>query len=383
MHPGGLRSLKGLPPAEGEGSDFILCRLCRHPYKRITPTHLYWKHRIDSEEYRDRFPNAPFECSETRGIITQAIIANWERLGRHWTLDRVKRTIEKRRAAGGTLHARAIKKRHPTLYGAAMRIVGSWDGALREAGIDPSSVRRRTAWDEKKIASALREAKESGILRRGGHFRRKHSGLVQAAVKRWGSWTAGQIAAGLSPLRPPPIRWTRQVVRRMIEERVRRGESLLATDVHTHAPALKSAAQELYGRHWSEVVRGLGHVYTGRERWTREKVIHGIRRLRRAPMPLRLTAIRRSNPALAQAAVRHFGTWPRALLAAGIDPSLTTLRHWGREELRRLFLALWRAGRLSRRHLRAVRRRGFYRPDASAAKYWKNLKTAFGDLPER
>lgn len=382
-HPRGFRPQRGFPTGQADGPDFILCRLCRKPYKRINPTHLYWKHRIDSEEYRDRFPDAPFECPETRSAITRSVIANWERQGRHWTLDRVKRAIKNLRASGRPLHARAVKERQPTLYGAAMRILRSWNGALRETGIDPATVRRRAAWDERTIAAALRKAKDTGILRRGGHFRREHSGLVQAAAKRWGSWTAGQIAAGLSPLRPPPVRWSRSEVRLRIEERVRCGESLLASDVHSHAPALKGAAQRLYGKHWSEIIRDLGYVYPGRERWTREKVVRGILRLKRSGASFRPSSVRRSNHALAQAAVRHFGSWLAAVRAAGIDPSAITIRHWSREDLRRLFLALRRAGRLSRRHLRSVRKNGFYRPDASATKYWRSLAAAFGDLPGR
>ena len=289
--------------------DFIRCRLCLRPYKRMTPTHLYWKHRIDSQEYRDRFPNAPFECHETRHAITQSIIVNWERQGRHWTRSRVVRMIEKLRAGNDPLHARAIKERHPDLYGAALRIFSSWDEALNDAGLDPAKVRRRTLWDAKSIRKALRKAKATGLLRNGAHFRKSHSGLVQATAKRWGSWTAGQLAAGLTPPRPAPVRWTRSEVRRRIEDTIRRGESILASDVHAHAPALKDAAQRLFGKHWSEVVRHLGHPYHGRERWTPEKVVQQIAKLKRTGTSLRLAAVRRSNLALVQAAARHFGPW--------------------------------------------------------------------------
>ncbi len=364
----------------GDSNDFILCRWCRKAYKAITPTHLFWKHHRSYQAYAERFPNAPLFAPETLRVIADEIIANWERQGRHWTKERVKETIQALQADRNPLHALAVKTRQPKLYGASVRIFGSWNGALHEADIDPLTVRRRTAWTTKSIALALQEAKKSGRLRHGAHFRRKHSGLVQATSQRWGSWRAGLIAAGLTPLRPPPVLWTLKEVRRQIQERVRRGESLLASEVHTHAPALRSAAQKLFGKHWSDIIRDLGYSYPGRHRWTREKLILGIRYLKRSGIPLQVVSVRRANLALAQAAVRWFKTWPRALQAAGIDPQANMTQHWNREDLRLLFKRLRRQGKLSRRDLRSVRRPGYVQAASSIQKYFGTLAAAFREL---
>ncbi len=305
---------------KGDHHEYILCRWCRHAFKAITPSHLRWKHHRSFDAYTERFPSAPLFAPDTLRIIAQSIIANWERLGRHWTGDQVKAAVRTLKASGHPIHALAVKTGKPRLFGAGVRIFGSWSETLREAGVDPASVRRRVPWDEETITKALKEAKRAGLLRKGSQFRKTHSGLIQATAARWGSWSAGLRAAGLSPLRPPTVRWTLQEVRRRIQDRIRTGKSILAAEVHAHAPALKSAAQKLFGKHWSDVVRELGYAYPGRNRWDRERVITELRRIRRAGIPVHLSSVRRTNLALAQAGVRHFGTWPAVLRAARMYP---------------------------------------------------------------
>lgn len=357
-------------------SEFLLCRLCRHPYRQITPTHLFWKHRTDCETYADRFPRAPFMAPDTLRHLSESIIANWERLGQHWTKDRVERDIRNLEKRGQRLHARAVKDSRPPLFGAALRLYGSWEGALRAAGLDPRIIRRRMRWDERALLEAIRDAHACGLLRRGASYKATHKNVIQAAAARWGSWRAAQEAAGLEPLRPAQVRWTRREVRKRIAERVRRNQSLLASQVHGHAPGLKRAAERLFKKPWPDLIRSLGFAYDGRQRWSHEKVIRIIRRLRKLGRSLRWKDVRREDPPAAQAAARHFGSWPKALRAAGVDPSTLRARHWSRGELLLLFKRLKRSGGLTRRVLRSVRRSGYVQPANSLSRYWESLAMA-------
>lgn len=235
----------------GRGDAEVLpCRLCKRSYRRITASHLYWKHDLETDDYRERFPNAPFFAEENKRELSQSIIRAWERIGRHWTKERIRRTIRALQSQGRPLHAMDVKKRHADLYTAAYRLYNSWDQALADAGMDPETIRRRKVWKDEELLLAMREASVSGALRVGAFFRRKHSGMVQTAVQRWGSWRAALAAAGLQPLRPAPIRWNRQEVVRHIQGRVERGESLQASLVHSHAPALRQAAKRLFSKTW-------------------------------------------------------------------------------------------------------------------------------------
>lgn len=274
-----------------------------------------------------------------------------------------------------------MKRRRADLYTAAIRLYGSWDSALTDAGLAPGSVRRKRVWTNEELLDAMRQAAKSGELRAGAFFRRRHSGMVQTAVQRWGSWRAALAAAGLPPLRPESIRWTRIVVVRKIRERAERGESLLATEIHSHAPALRAAAELFFKKAWPDVVRALGYEYTGRKRWSPLTISKEIQRLKRSGQKMNFEAVKRRDPALVQAAARRFRTWPAALRAAGIDPSTIMLRHWSREELRLLFKRLRRRGRLSRTTLRKVRRAGYVQPATSALRHWTTLEAAFRASP--
>lgn len=360
-----------------EDPEVIPCRLCRRSYRRITGSHLYWKHHLETSDYRERFPNAPFFAEENKRELSQSIIRAWERVGRHWTKERVRQTIRTLQRKHHPLHSLAVKRRRADLYTAAIRLYGSWDFALTDAGVAPGSVRRKRVWTNEKLLEAMRQAARSGELRAGAFFRRRHSGMVQTAVQRWGSWRAALAAAGLPPLRPESVRWTRKVVVQMIRERAERGESLLATEMHSHAPALRSAGEFFFKKGWPDVVRALGYEYTGRKRWSSHTIVQELQRLSRSGQRMNCASVRRLDPALVQAAARRFGAWPVALRAAGIDPSKVVPRHWSREDLRRLFRSLRRSGRLNRMALRRIRRRGYVDPTTSALRYWKSLRTAF------
>jgi hypothetical protein len=114
---------------------------------------------------------------------------------------------------------------------------------------------------------------------------------------------------------------------RQIRERAAGGKSLLASVVHSHAPALRDAAERLFKKEWPDIIRGLGFPYEGRKRWSKEKVVRALHRLHRARPKMNCESVRRHDLALAQAAARYFKTWPRALRAAGIDPDTIRLKH--------------------------------------------------------
>lgn len=365
-----------------EDSEVVPCRLCRRSYRRITGSHLYWKHHLETSDYRERFPNAPFFAEKNKRELSQSIIRAWERVGRHWTKDRVRQTIRTLKKQHHPLHSLAVKRRRADLYTAAIRLYGSWDSALADAGISPKSVRRKRVWTNEELLEAMRQAAKSGELRAGAFFRRRHSGMVQTATQRWGSWRAALAAAGLQPLRPPPVRWTRPEITRRIRQRAMQGQSLLAAEVHSHAPGLRKAAERLFKKTWPEVIRELGYDYEGRERWSKPKIVEELQRLKRRRIKLNVQTVRRHYLALAQAAVRHFRTWAEALRAARIDPSTIKLRHWTREELRRLFQDLSRTGRLSRHALRGVRRSGYVQPETSALRHWNSLEAALESAPK-
>ena len=65
--------------------------------------------------------------------------------------------------------------------------------------------------------------------------------------------------------------------------------------------------------------------------WSKQKVIPALSRMHRSKVSLAYASARRDVPALASAAEAHFGSWGKALYAAGIDPSLYFVHHKWRD----------------------------------------------------
>jgi hypothetical protein len=61
--------------------------------------------------------------------------------------------------------------------------------------------------------------------------------------------------------------------------------------------------------------------------WNRHKIRTTLSRMRRSKESLAYGRARREVPALVSAAEAHFGSWGKALYAAGIDPNLYWVHH--------------------------------------------------------
>lgn len=141
--------------------------------------------------------------------------------------------------------------------------------------------------DEDQVDPGAHPGDDPGSPRPGqslsaGVVRREEGGLLKAGLRVWGSWRAALRAAGA----PPP--------------------------------------------------RGTGRPPL----WTREAIIDRIRREARAPLRTWRTNLLRRTGGIYEAGVRVFGSWRRALLAAGIDPSRGS--KWTREGAARAIRQRWR-----------------------------------------
>jgi len=77
---------------------------------------------------------------------------------------------------------------------------GSWQAALREAGVgDPSSVRRITRWDTEAIVATIRRRRVESLPLNAKAVERELPALFAAARRRFGSWNEALRAAGIDP----------------------------------------------------------------------------------------------------------------------------------------------------------------------------------------
>ena len=192
------------------------------------------------------------------------------------------REIRARRRTRQPLNHDAVMKTASRLRAHACGFFGSWDSALIAAGVDPSLTRKPVG------------------QRRG-----------------WRNPSRGRR-------RGPRMNWTKTEVLRRIRARHRAGLSLNAAAVHADdGRSLYKYARRICGS-WDRALAAASiDIRTARKcrRWTKADILREIASRRRARLPLNAGTVFRDWQQLYTFARRRFGSWDRALSAAGIDVS--------------------------------------------------------------
>jgi hypothetical protein len=317
-----------------------------------------------------------------------------------WNDDRVIHEIRARRRANRSL---AVTKAPGKLVWAAIQHCGSWREAIEMAGLDYSAVRlRRAPWRKEEVLDALRAT----VKRAGGAPARLSRLLSKQALRWFGDLRTAAVAAGVDPgafaTRPrlttreveaqlrrlarkrPTMTvaelrrtklgtaaerrygglvgvlkrlglegWPRRLLTplpsregllRQLHARRRRGESLIQRDVITSEGRLLRAAIKHFGS-WPAAMQAAGlRVVLGRQPWDRARVLREIRSRHQARRPLAASKVPNS---LYLAASKHYGGWKQALDEAGLDHDAIRLTRapWSRDEVLAAIRATARSGR--------------------------------------
>lgn len=383
-------------PKAGEGVDYVTCRLCRRSYQAVNWAHLHFKHHLGGEdaveEYKAEFGLSRVIAREVVERIAErkriwipeeipALLADMKARGedlshsgvrqrypglivaiqRHcgswrralmsagiqpaevsrlpkWTRGRVRSEIRNRIERGVGVNAQAVKG---TLHEAACRLFGSWDRALRSAGVNPCKVRLCRAWTKETVTLAIRREFKAG---RGLWYQAVYErdvGLLEAARSRFGSWKRAIRAAGLDPRlvsQPPPRSPAEEEVRRLILDRAGKGKPLYWDSI---PPAFQHAGRKHFGS-WRAALEACGIDADQVRRvkpWTEERLRKTILERSARGEPLNSEAVTRVNGAIVAAGRRFFGSWEAAILTCGLDyDAIRRLRPWTRRRARSMIL---------------------------------------------
>jgi hypothetical protein len=114
-------------------------------------------------------------------------------LRRRWTPSAVLAAVRAAGRRGEELSDAAVRRRDPGLHAAAISRFGSWDGALRAAGLDPARLRRYRRWSREGVIGAIRRLR--GSLRQRA-VRPADPSLVVAGRRFFGTWVLAVRTAG-------------------------------------------------------------------------------------------------------------------------------------------------------------------------------------------
>ena len=183
----------------------------------------------------------------------------------------------------------------------------------------------RTKWTREQIIRQILERESEGLPLTLGDRGVSHA-LYQAGSRIFGSWCNAIQAAGIPPERVNcGEKWPPAKILMIIRNFSRRHHPLTTTQLERRYGSLFSAARRLFGS-WRKAVLAAGVDPVTFQRavpWTRERVIEAIltRALRNEPLAANSTQPR----SLVEAGQRFFGDWAAAVAAAGLDSQAMAL----------------------------------------------------------
>jgi hypothetical protein len=221
----------------------------------------------------------------------------------------------------GNVFAGHLQDNYGHLYEQGIWIFGDWNKALRAAGFDPEKMRERGVWDEEKIIDTIRCMHKKHLPLYAAHVMANHGKLFSAALGHFGSWAKSLVAAGVTKKQR-----TKKLYRGRLSLLNALSDALERHTVKNIPQALNLEAVHYFGS-LEKAIAALKKQGKQLPGWNRRKIMTVLSQMHRSKKSLAYGRARREVPALVSAAEAHFGSWGKALYAAGIDPNLYFVHH--------------------------------------------------------
>ncbi|MGA3068466.1 MAG: hypothetical protein ABSF29_16615 [Tepidisphaeraceae bacterium] len=244
-----------------------------------------------------------------------------------WTRERIIRDLARLRRAGKDISYNAMARKEQALLSAAAYHFRSYRRAVEQAGMDYVDVLRRPWWTRKKIIEMIKKARRKGqdlhwsaVSRRGDLLGR--AALASLQQRLFGKWSRALKAAGLDARDISRYhRWDRKAVLAELRTRARKGEPMNSGRLQKLNSPLHAAAVRYFGNYEAALIAAKFKPgkFRQRRKWDRASVVQEIRAAKQGGKRLSDSSVRRENPALYGAAVRWFGSFPTARKKAGIQ----------------------------------------------------------------
>jgi hypothetical protein len=174
-------------------------------------------------------------------------------------------------------------------------------------------------WDEEKLISQIRRLRKKNLPLYALYVLKNHKNLFSAALRQFGSWRKALVAAGIEI--PKYANGGRISILRSLDYALQ-GHS--KKDVPER---LKLSAVYYFGS-LRKALRAATRVRTESPKY---RVTSTLSRMHRRKQTLVYAEACRDYLPLVRAAEKQFGSWGKALYAAGIDPNLYYVHHRWRE----------------------------------------------------
>ncbi len=194
---------------------------------------------------------------------------------------------------------------------------------LSEAEVKRVKKRSYRHWSRDDVVKEIRKLQKQGSQLNSGHIARVQPALAYAARRYVGSWEKAIQAAGFdySEIRRKSF-WSKKKIVSQIRELKAEGRPLHVSAAEKEYCGLVGAATMYFGS-WRKAIQAAGLDYSRikqQKEWSKKAIVREIRRLHRQGMPLGTTIpVREKYRILHAAAVRYYGSWAEAMRAARLE----------------------------------------------------------------
>lgn len=217
-----------------------------------------------------------------------------------------------------------VSREVPTLYDAACEYFGTWETALRYAGINERAIFAADVVNTEPVLRQIRKLCLHGYGLSSRKNLQRNRELHKTAKRLFGSWKNALRAVGmnLEQARPSskPRNLSRDKIVEALRQRLSEGLSLTWSGVCLENRTLAVAAKNQF-RSWTRALEAAGipsttRVAHGKRKWNRETVLEAIRVRQREGKSLQCSRVREEQSTLVSAARSFFPTWREAVEAA-------------------------------------------------------------------
>ena len=261
----------------------------------------------------------------------------WRRRLTTWDCDRICEELRKLFRAKHDISSRTLRRTHSKLHAAAIHWFGSYRKAIEAAKIDYDRVSRRSKnfWNRESIIKELRRLHKAGQPLHHAAMERSHPHLVVVAYRYFKTYRRAVQAAGIDYLQVrirPPRTWDRSRVQRELKRMHRDRMGLWERQVRRTAPYLPRAAKQLFGS-YPAAARAAGIakdalVPPDYRYWSPQRVIDALQEMHRQNKPMYPARLMATQPYLLRVSAKRFGSYRKAIEAAGLEYPVRPLRHW-------------------------------------------------------
>ncbi len=268
------------------------------------------KHGTDRETYMEEYGLSPDELIAKDSRRLHSSRRDYRPYNKRDWIAAIKKVYKR----DEQVFAGFLQEKHQQLYHQGIWLFGDWDKALRAAGFDSEQMRLRSFWDEEKVILGIRALRKQNLPLYAKHVMKNQPNLFSGALRQYGLWNKALSAAGNAVI----PRKTRLGLLRELREAVESGSKI--------SRALRSEIAYYFGslRDAKIALKTNPKVLSG---WSKRKIITVLAQMHRSKQKLTYATGRREFPALVSAAEAYFGSWGKALYAAGIDPNLYFVHH--------------------------------------------------------